>query len=250
MQGGTTLQNSMRESVLVTGASKGIGAAMVRHLVAHGNRVVGVARDEQALRMLSLEKIGGGGTFEFVAGSVTDPEVMQRAVNLATNGSTLIGVILNAATSDPIRKICEMPMDEMRAAFDLNLTCNFRIIQMVLPHLRESGGTIVLMTSGIVDFPAPAMSVYCSTKAGLNMLAACLAKEEPDVTVLAVSPGFVDTDMVGNLMGNWEHLGADQRDFLGATERLEPNVPASAICRMVRDRSHKAFSGQAISYNT
>lgn len=81
------------KTVIVTGASRGIGAAIVRSLRAHGCRVIGISRSQGPLEALSREKIGPG-SFEFVAGDVCEESVLEEAVNLA--GSSLHGLVLNA----------------------------------------------------------------------------------------------------------------------------------------------------------
>lgn len=86
----------MIKTVIVTGASRGIGEAVVRSLRARGCRVIGVARSSGQLESMKAEKIGTA-EFDFVAGDVCEPEVLQRAVNLAVkNGSSLDGLVLNA----------------------------------------------------------------------------------------------------------------------------------------------------------
>lgn len=84
------------KTVIVTGASRGIGAAIVRSLIVRGCRVIGIARSSTLLESLKSEKIGNG-EFDFVAGDVCESEVLERAFKLATaNGSSLDGLVLNA----------------------------------------------------------------------------------------------------------------------------------------------------------
>jgi NADP-dependent 3-hydroxy acid dehydrogenase YdfG len=83
-------------TVIVTGASKGIGAAVVRSLRSRGCRVVGVARNEAKLKLLGNEKQGTG-VFEYVVGDVCDKAVLERAVQLAImNNNSLDGLVINA----------------------------------------------------------------------------------------------------------------------------------------------------------
>lgn len=85
------------KTVIVTGASRGIGEATVRYLLTKGIRVVGVARTKARLEMLGMEKIGGGGVFDFVVGDVSEQGTAERAVELATSeGHELVGLVLNA----------------------------------------------------------------------------------------------------------------------------------------------------------
>ena len=84
------------KTVIVTGASRGIGAAVVRSLIAKGCRVIGVARSIDPLELMKKEKIGSG-SFDYVAGDVCEAEVLESAINLATrNGASLDGLVLNA----------------------------------------------------------------------------------------------------------------------------------------------------------
>ena len=84
------------KTVIVTGASRGIGEAIVRNLRSRGCRVIGVARSSGPLELLKAEKIGPS-EFDFVAGDICEPVVLERAVEMATrNGSSLDGLILNA----------------------------------------------------------------------------------------------------------------------------------------------------------
>lgn len=83
----------MTKTIIVTGASRGIGLAIVRSLLAQSTeiRVVGIARSQSALSSIAKES---NGRFEFVAGSITDEAVRRKAVDLA--GDTLAGLVLNA----------------------------------------------------------------------------------------------------------------------------------------------------------
>lgn len=150
------------KTVLVTGASRGIGASISRLLVTRGYRVIGVARDEQALRMLSLEKLGGGGRIEWVAGSVADESVLQTSIQLAvSDGHELVGLIINAGTVDPLGPIAGLDLKLVEQSFGVNVISAFRLCQLAIPHLRASNGTIVMLSSGIVSYPAVSMSAYC-----------------------------------------------------------------------------------------
>lgn len=240
------------KAVLVTGASRGIGAALVRYLIRHGIHVVGIARDEFSLRMLSMEKLGGGGLFEYVSGCITDHSVIERAANIiASNDLELIGVVLNAGVIEPIQPLSEVSLDSFKYVMDVNFTANLSICQMALPHLRQTHGSIVMVTSGIVEYPAPSMAPYSCSKAALNTFCQVLALEEPGVTVVAVKPGLVDTAMVGILEAQKDMLGAAQKKFIEESERLDPWIPAENIAKiLLRGKDYRGLSGKIIDYST
>lgn len=84
------------KTVIVTGASRGIGEAVVRNLRSRGCRVIGVSRSSGPLELLKAEKIGSG-DFDFVSGDVCETENLKKAIEMATrNGASLDGLILNA----------------------------------------------------------------------------------------------------------------------------------------------------------
>lgn len=149
------------KSVIVTGTSKGIGAAIVKCLLMEGIHVIGIARNEHALKMISMEKIYRPGKFEYVAGSVTDEGVVLQAIQLSNSGdSNLIGAVLNAGVVDPIGKIADLDLERMKEAFQTNLLSNFMICKHLIPHLRKSHGSIIMLSSGIVQYPTVSISPY------------------------------------------------------------------------------------------
>lgn len=93
-------------------------------------------------------------------------------------------------------------MEEWERLFAVNVTGTLRLIQAALPELRKTKGCIVFTSSSAAAIGYPTVGPYGATKSVLNHLALVLSKEEPDVTTVAVRPGFVDTDMVRGLLGD------------------------------------------------
>lgn len=236
------------KTVIVTGASKGIGAAICRSLRVQGVRVIGVARNEAALASLAQEKIGPG-PMEFVAGDVTSEETLQAALRL-TQAHQLEALIFNAGTLGPVAPLAAIKVEEIQMAFAVNLFSAMRWVQGVLPALRQTHGRIILTSSGVASIPYAAFAAYCSSKAALNSLAAVLALEEPTVTSMAVEPGVVATDMSREFLEKGRpYLGPQQVAFLEASSKLaQPEDVAGAYTALAL-RGPKEKSGQFLNWN-
>jgi NAD(P)-dependent dehydrogenase (short-subunit alcohol dehydrogenase family) len=150
-------------TVIVTGASRGIGAATVRALRVKNIRVVGIARSEAPLRALAMEKIGPGQLIP-VIGSVCDDDVLRAAVQAATSdaGAPLVGLILNAATAEPFGRIQDVDAKAWEEALNVNTISPLKLIQLALPHLRQHSGRIIFVSTGLAEMPFSGWSSYCA----------------------------------------------------------------------------------------
>ncbi len=238
------------KTVIVTGASRGIGAAICRSLRAKGIRVIGVARSQSALQALSQEKIGGG-PMEFVVGDVADPQVAQSAVKLASaSGHCLNALLLNAGALDPVAKLADVDPDQFKRAFDVNVFSAIPWVQAALPALRSAHGRIILTSSGVATVGYAGFASYCASKAAINMILEVLALEEPDVVTLAVAPGVVETQMSDSFLEQGRSLMSPTQlaymenlakrglkmqpaDVAGAYAKLALNAPKSQSGKFV-----------------
>jgi len=177
--------------VLVTGASRGIGAACARALLDAGAQVALVGRDERA-----LAAVAGGSDRAVVLGAdlgdrAARDAVVDRAV-AALGG--LDGLVLAAgiASHTPFEALDE---DALRAQLELNLVAPLMMLRRALGPLRAGRGSAVLVGSTLADRPAPTTTAYAASKAGLHNATRQLAAELAPVRVNCVSPGVVDTAM-------------------------------------------------------
>ncbi|KAI9222145.1 short-chain dehydrogenase [Blastocladiella britannica] len=182
---------------IVTGASRGYGAAIVRQLlnIDPNCTVLGTAR--AADKLAALQRELPADRFHYVAGDITSESVARELVDYA---STLWGridaLVHNAGVLEPVGKIADVPMADVRAAFDVNLFSVIQLTKAALPLLRAATpGRIVLVSSGAASKAYHGWAAYSATKAALNMLAESLAVEEPGVVTVALRPGVLDTDM-------------------------------------------------------
>ncbi len=182
--------------ILVTGASRGIGAAAAAALAAAGATVVLTARD-QTLTEQVARAIGP-------AASAQPCDVSDYAAFAALVAATkarygrLDGLINNAGIIEPIASIAESDPAAWARNIEINLVGAYHAIRAVLPGmLADGGGTIVNVSSGAAIRPLEGWSAYCSGKAGLHMLTRAIALETAGkgIRVFGFQPGTTDTDM-------------------------------------------------------
>src|SRR5215831_13700572 len=181
-------------TAFVTGASRGIGLACARALAANGCRVVLAARDAAKLESVSAE-IPNAAWVEIDLGS---PESIQAAFAKAGK----IDILVNNAGITKDGLAMRMKKDAWDQVLATNLTGAFLAIQQVLPAMvKERWGRIVNVSSIVGQAGNPGQANYVASKAGLIGLTKSLAQElaSRNITVNAVAPGFIETDMTASL---------------------------------------------------
>lgn len=176
--------------VLVTGASRGIGAACARALLQRGAAVALVGRDEEALEAVA----GAPGEALVLAADLADGEARDRVVERAAEtlgGLDGLALCAGVAMHRPFEALDE---GVLRRQLDLNFVTPLMMVQRALPHLSERG-SVVFVGSSLADRPAPATTAYAASKAALHNATRQLAVELRPIRVNCVSPGVVDTAM-------------------------------------------------------
>ncbi|NEG96231.1 SDR family NAD(P)-dependent oxidoreductase [Bifidobacterium sp. SMB2] len=185
------MTNDVARTAVVTGASSGIGAATVRTLAAEGWTVFALARREEKLVRLAEET----GCTPVVA-DITDEESTSAAVETilaAGPVKALVNCAGGAIGKDPV---ATANLDDWRAMYELNVLGTLRITQKLLPALRESAGTVLVISSTAGIEPYEGGAGYCASKFAERVMARVLRLEligEP-VRVVDIAPGMVQTD--------------------------------------------------------
>ena len=182
---------------LVTGASRGIGAAITRQALAHGARVALVARGEQVDALAASL----GDAALPIRADVSDPEAADAAVATTLAAFGRLDVVVNNAGLHRGGKAKRLAQDSWQQVLDVNLTGPLNIVRAAIPALEVRGGSIVNI-GAVVGFRGfPGDVAYASSKAGLSGMTKALAIElaKKEITVNLVIPGLVLTDMTSEL---------------------------------------------------
>ena len=191
------------KTIIVTGASSGIGAAAARLLAEGGARVVLGARRGERLDALTRDIRAAGGTAAYLAGDVSDPDYAAALVALSIDRfGGLDGAFNNAGTTGALGAVTEMSEANWREVLEVNLTGAFHAAKAQIPALRTSGGGSIVFTSSFVGHTLglPGMAAYAAAKAGLIGLTQVLAAEHgaENIRVNALLPGGTMTEMAGS----------------------------------------------------
>jgi NAD(P)-dependent dehydrogenase (short-subunit alcohol dehydrogenase family) len=216
-------------TVLITGASQGIGAATALAFAEAGATVVLMAR--QADRLADLAgRIGPRA--HAAPGDVAVWADVAAAVALAVKSTGRLDVLVNnAATIAPIAPLSSGDPAQWARAIEVNLTGVYFGFRAALPVMRAQGsGTILTVSSGAAHHPLDGWSAYCASKAGVAMLTqvADLEERAQGIRIMGLSPGTVDTDMQGAIRASG--IGAIAR--LDRSAHIPPDWPARALVWM------------------
>ncbi|KAJ2748707.1 hypothetical protein H4S06_004868, partial [Coemansia sp. BCRC 34490] len=107
----------------------------------------------------------------------------------------LSALVNNAGLIEPIAKVADVSIDQWRRLLEVNVTSVVALTQRLMPALRKNRACVVNVSSEAAGISLHGWSAYCSSKAALNMLTMTMAIEEPGITMLAIGPGTVDTEM-------------------------------------------------------
>jgi 3-oxoacyl-[acyl-carrier protein] reductase len=195
---------------LVTGANRGIGEAIARVLAQRGAIVVGTATSNAGAEAITDRLAQAGFKGRGLVLDVTDPASVDAVVPAVTDAYGAPAILVNNAGITRDNLLMRMKDEEWQAIIDTNLTSVFRMSRACLRSMMKARkGRIVNIASVVGATGNPGQTNYAAAKAGMVGFTKALAREvgSRGITVNAVAPGFIDTDMT-------RALGAEQRDAL------------------------------------
>ncbi len=239
---------------IVTGASRGLGAAVARWLGKAGAGVTLVARSKTLLHQVAEDAERLGGKALVAAADIVDYDACRMVVKRTLERFGRINALVNnAGIVQPIVGIRRADPVSWRLNIEVNLFGPFNMIRAAVSALREQKGCVVNVSSGAANLALENISAYCTGKAALNHFTRVLAVEEPDLTALAVRPGVVDTDMQTYLRSEGPRaMPAEQVAYyrqLKDNGQLEPpEIPARSIAWLAL-YAPRQFNGQFLDYD-
>ncbi|QOY85624.1 SDR family NAD(P)-dependent oxidoreductase [Paludibaculum fermentans] len=188
-----------QKTVIVTGASQGIGAGVVKAFLSRGYNVVGTSRNATKSKELSASD-----SLALVDGDIGQPETAQKAADLAVKRFGSIDAVVANAGIFLVKPFTEYTQEDFRALVSTNLEGFIYITQLAVKQMQaqKAGGSVVAITTSMIENPIAGMPVSLSmiTKGGLEAVLKNLATEyaKEHIRFNAVAPGVVDTPLHAN----------------------------------------------------
>ena len=228
----------MPKTVLITGASSGIGAALAEHLTARGDTVAVVARRRDALQAV-VERFDERALA--IVGDMTDRDAVRRAIDETLGHFGELDVLVNNVGRGITRKPSELTDDDIDEMMRVNVKSALYGMQESLPYFRERGqGHVINVSSILARLPTAIIrSAYSASKHFLNALTTNFRMEvqykHPGIQYSLVMPGIVATDFGVNAM----HGGPDSRTLPSPQEAAEV---AAVIAEVIDSRVGEAYT--------
>lgn len=229
---------------IITGASRGLGASAAQQLISEGITVLSVSRNENISLKQAAEQSGSG--YAHFRCDLSSAEQVQTVFTQISetvfHDAETVYVINNAGVIEPIDVAGDLDPSLVQTNVNVNLTAPILISNLFLQKAKETEKKVVIanVTSGAAERPIHGWSIYCSTKAAVNMftMTAGLELEKNGSTsrVIAFSPGIMDTEMQATIRSSSEEAFADVHTFRNYKESgslRSPDVVASALVKLV-----------------
>lgn len=223
---------------VITGGSRGIGAALAQTLASKNQAVLIIGRDTSTLQSIA-------DTSPYITLLCADIALEQDRDAIMThlqNTSKIQGLVHNAGSIEPIQPMQDLSMHDWRALMSINLDAPFFLTQKLYKKLI--GGRVLHISSGAAHFPVTGWAPYCVSKAALSMLTRCWQTECPEIASASVMPGIVDTTMQAVIRAS-EHLAPEKHHFFhelkNNNQLVSPETVAMFLAWLLLDITQEQY---------
>jgi NAD(P)-dependent dehydrogenase (short-subunit alcohol dehydrogenase family) len=228
-------------SVLITGAARGIGAALARKAADRGARVALVGLEPEELAKVAAEL---GPEHLWVEADVTDAEALRTAVQRTVETFGGLDIVVANAGIAPMTTVMTSSAHALARTIEVNLIGAMLTAHAALPEVAKRTGHVLLISSAAAFTVLPGMSAYCAAKAGLERFGDALRLEvaHRGVTVASAHPTWIDTDMVRDTEAALPTFKATRKQLpgpLGAFTSVE--ACAEALVENLETRGRRVF---------
>jgi short-subunit dehydrogenase len=233
---GETIENTGNQSsrvALITGASGGIGSALVQEFLNAGWRV-----SATALPGTDLDRLAGPNV-SIVPGDITSENVRRDIVEQTLARFRKIDVLVNNAGVGLYTPPTAVPQDLMRRLFDVNVFAALALTQAVIPSMRRLGSGSIVNIGSVAAFSSlPWAAAYSASKSALHSFNDALRRElrKDGIRVIKICPGIVDTPFRSNVLG-----GVAPAKVASIQRVVTPQAVAAAILRGIENRSRTVY---------
>lgn len=222
------------KTILITGASSGIGEATARILCAQGHRIVIGARRVDRLKSIADSLNLNGGQVVYQQIDVTKLTDLQKLVDLAIRTYGGVDVIINNAGVMPLSPMNSLKTDEWNQMIDVNIKGVLHGIAAVLPIMNEQkSGQIINISSIGGLYVVPTGAVYCATKYAVRAISDGLRQENDRLRVSCVYPGVVESELANTISD--QAAATAMKSFRQIA--LKPEAIAAAIAHVINQPS-------------
>jgi NAD(P)-dependent dehydrogenase (short-subunit alcohol dehydrogenase family) len=242
----TSRTSLVGKSVLITGAARGIGAALARKAAARGARVALVGLEPDELARVADEL---GPEHLWVEADVTDPEALKAAVQRTVDTFGGLDVVVANAGIAPLTTVMTSSAHALSRTIEVNLIGTMLTAHAALPEIAKSRGHVLLIASAASFTVLPGMSAYCASKAGVERFGDVLRLEvaHRGATVASAHPTWIDTDLVRDTeaaLPTFEAARAQLPGPLGVSTSVEAR--AEALVENLETRGRRVFVPRSV----